>query len=438
MKISVFGIGYVGAVSAACLADDGHMVVAVDVNPGKVSCLNSGRSPIVEPGLGTLISNGVAHGRLRATTNAEEAVFDTDLSLVCVGTPSDRNGSLDLGYVRRVCSEIGAVLRRKPDFHVVAIRSTMLPGSTRETVVPILEETSGRPAGATFGVALCPEFLREGSAIRDHRETSPIVLGVDDARSERVLRELFGPLPGELLVTDAATAEMVKYANNAWHATKIVFANEIGAICKANAIDGRRVMEIVRSDRRLNVSAAYMQPGFAFGGSCLPKDLRALNHRARSQDVESPMLNSLLVSNRQHVRRAVEMIEAAGSRRVGMLGLSFKPRTDDLRESPAVELAERLYGKGYDLRIFDRNVSMARLIGSNREFIETRIPHLATLLTEDLEALALHAETLVVSHVDDDDRRRLPRLRQGQVVIELNPPPPEIMPGDGRFDGICW
>lgn len=438
MRISIFGIGYVGAVSAACLAADGHAVVAVDTNRQKVDAINAGQSPIVEEGLAELIRQEVEAGRLRATTDGAEAIAESDLSFVCVGTPSRANGSLDLTYVARACEEIGRALARKRDFHAVVLRSTMLPGSMSRVVVPILENFSGKKAGEGFGAAIYPEFLREGSAIRDYHAAGTIILGVEDDRTLALLREATARLSGREFVLDTATAEMVKYANNAWHATKIVFANEIGELCKAMGIDSHRIMAALCADTRLNISPAYMRPGFAFGGSCLPKDLRALMHKAKSLDVQCPMIDSLLPSNERQVRRAFEMVQAAGHRRVGLVGLSFKGGTDDLRESPAVDLAERLFGKGYDIRIYDHNVCYARLTGANLAFIQGRIPHLASLLTDDLGSVVAHAGTIVVAHGDLGKGRSLPPLRGDQVLIDLVRLPDAERPLQGRYEGICW
>ncbi len=438
MRVSVFGIGYVGAVSAACLANDGHDVIAVDTNRQKVAAINAGQSPVVEEGLADLIRQGVEAGRLRATADGAEAIAGTDLSFVCVGTPSLANGNLDLTFVIRACEEIGRAMATKAGFHAVVVRSTMLPGSTTKVVTPILERFSGKKAGDGFGAAIYPEFLREGSAIRDYYEAATIVLGADDERTLTMLREATKALRGREFLLDAATAEMVKYANNAWHATKVVFANEIGEVCKSLVLDSHRVMDILCSDTRLNVSPAYMRPGFAFGGSCLPKDLRALLHKARSLDAECPMLGSLLPSNERQVRRAFDMVQAAGGRRVGLVGLSFKGGTDDLRESPAVELAERLYGKGYDIRIFDHNVCFSRLTGANLAFIQSRFPHLSSLLTDDLDAVARHAETLVVTQREIGAGRSLPPLRGDQVMIDLARLPGAERPSCGRYEGIGW
>lgn len=417
MQVAVLGIGYVGAVTAACLARDGHHVIAVDTDMRKVERLLQGRSPIVEPGLDALTLSAVESGRLRVSANPAEAITVADLSFVCVGTPGRSNGGINLDYVVRACEQIGTALRTRHDFHAVVVRSTMLPGSTASIVVPILERASGKRAGAHFGVAFCPEFLREGSAIRDYSEAPDLIAGTGDERTLRLLRQLNGDRP--VVACEPAVAEMLKYANNAWHAVKVVFANEIGALSSSLGIDGAHVMTLLCADRKLNISSAYMRPGFAFGGSCLPKDLKALLYKARQLDVSCPLLEAAPASNEQQIRRACEMVQAAGRRRVGLIGLTFKGGTDDLRDSPAVELAERLIGKGYDIRIFDRNVSLARLSGSNLAFIEGRLPHLAALLCNDVAEVTRHGDTLVLVHGDQPDALALRRHRGDQVLIDL-------------------
>jgi len=436
MRISIFGIGYVGAVSAGCLAADGHEVIAVDTNPQKAKMINDGIAPIVESGLPELIRDGARSGKLRATTDAVEAVMNSECSIVCVGTPSHGNGNLDLTQVARVCESIGAALAKKKDFHAVVIRSTMLPGSMRDVVKPALEKGSGRKVDQDFGLAIFPEFLREGSAIRDYREAGTVIIGVSEPKTEKILREINQGVPGQLHVTDLNTAEAVKYANNAWHATKVVFANEIGTFCKAHEIDSHKVMEIVCADRRLNISTAYLRPGFAYGGSCLPKDLRAVRYRAKTRDLNLPMLNALSESNDLAIQNVAEMVMGAGSRRVGLIGLSFKAGTDDLRESPAVGLAERLFGKGYDLKIFDANVNYSKLMGSNLSYIQNHIPHLSERLTDDLSAVAAHGDTIVVTH-SDLGGAPFPTLKPEQTVIDLVRLPAAAQSG-GRYIGLCW
>jgi GDP-mannose 6-dehydrogenase len=436
MDISVFGIGYVGAVSAACLVADGHSVTAVDTNQQKVKAFGKGQSPIVEPGLDDLIAKGASSGRLRATVDSEEAVRASDASFICVGTPSLANGNLDLNYVVRVCEDIGLAIKNKDRFHCVIVRSTMLPGSMRNVVIPVLEKFSGKKAGKDFGIAIYPEFLREGTAIKDYYEIGTIVFGAEDPKSESILREINANLSGKVYVTDLSTAEAIKYANNAWHATKIVFSNEIGNLCSRLGIDSHKVMDIVCTDTRLNISRAYMRPGFAYGGSCLPKDLRALGHKAKSVDLRLPLLESLAESNSLQIQHALDMVVAAGNRKVGMIGLSFKSATDDMRESPAVELAERLFGKGYDLRVFDHNVVHSKLTGSNLAFIQTHIPHLSDLLTDDLESVARHGDTLIIVN-GDVGGRTFPKLRSDQAIIDLYRAPAAEKAG-GRYRGLCW
>lgn len=435
MMISVFGIGYVGVVSSACLASTGHVVIAVDVNQRKVDTLNEGRTPIAEPGLADLIKSEVRAGRLSATTAVEKAIDESEVSVVCVGTPSSANGSLDLSQVVRVCESIGGALRNKRAHHDVVVRSTMLPGSMCSVVIPALERCAEKRIEESLSVAYYPEFLREGSAIRDYREASVAVIGVNDP-IERVVAALVGQVPGGVFITDFATAEAIKYAANAWHAAKIVFANEIGNFCKASQVDSYKVMEILCADKRLNMSSAYMRPGFAFGGSCLPKDLRAMLYQAKSRDLTLPMLEALSISNNMQIRHAFSLVQAAENRRVGLIGLSFKEGTDDLRESPAVELAELLFGKGYQLRIFDHNVQFSKLMGANLSYIQSRIPHLASLLTTDLEDVVKFGDTLLVATADFGGRR-LPPLRKTQVLIDLVRLNGDTRPDGGIYQCLC-
>jgi GDP-mannose 6-dehydrogenase len=437
MRISVFGLGYVGAVSAACLARDGHSVVGVDPNETKVGLINAGRSPIVEQGLEELIAAAVARGTLKAVTDARAAIAASDLSLVCVGTPSEANGSLNLRYVRAVCEELGRALRDKGGYHTVVLRSTILPGTMRGTVIPTLEQASGLAAGRDFGVCNNPEFLREGTAIHDYDHPPKTVIGMVDERSGALLTELYAKLPAPLIRTGIETAEMVKYVDNVWHALKVAFANEIGSICKRLDIDSHAVMDIFCQDRKLNISPHYLKPGFAFGGSCLPKDVSALAYEAGRLDLELPVLESIMESNRLHVERALDMIMGNGRKKVGILGLSFKAGTDDLRHSPMVDVTERLIGKGYDVRLYDRNVSLSRLIGANREYILSHIPHIARLMVDSLDDIAAFAEVVVVGNTGDEFAAFLPRLRPEQRVIDL-----VRLKGAGQgpaaYDGIAW
>ncbi|OUC93611.1 nucleotide sugar dehydrogenase [Streptosporangium minutum] len=400
MRISVFGLGYVGCVSAACLAASGHEVIGVDVNPTKIELIGRGQAPVVEERIGELTAEVVRAGALRATTDVAEAINATEISLICVGTPSAPNGSLSTAYLERVAEQIGQVLAGKGERHTIVFRSTMLPGTCTDLLIPILERTSGLRAGTGFGVAVNPEFLREGTSVRDFFEPPKTVIGQLDPASGDAVASLYEGLPGEVFRVPMAVAEMTKYADNAFHGLKISFANEIGAVCQALGLDSHQVMDVFLADRKLNVSPAYLRPGFAFGGSCLPKDLRGLVYAARRADVSVPLLSHVLPSNEDHLRRAFELVAAAGSRRIGLFGLSFKPGTDDLRESPLVELAERLLGKGYDLRIYDANVSLSRLMGANRDYIESRLPHLGDLLSNSADDVLAHADVCVVGCKD--------------------------------------
>lgn len=437
MRISVFGLGYVGSVSAGCLARDGHEVVGVDPNPAKVDLINTGRTPVIEQDIGEIIAAAVAEQRLRADTDPSAAVLGSELSLVCVGTPSSGNGSLDLSHVRTVCREIGAALREKAAYHVVVLRSTMLPGSMRTVVIPTLEESSGKRAGEGFGVCNNPEFLREGTAVHDYYHPPKVVVGESDARAGDLLVGLYDKLDAPLVRTDVETAEMVKYVDNVWHALKVGFANEVGNLCKALGLDGHRVMDIFCRDRKLNLSACYLKPGFAFGGSCLPKDVRALAYKAKELDVDTPILSAILPSNERQVRRAIAMVLSKERRRVGILGMSFKAGTDDLRESPLVELIETLIGKGRDLRIYDRNVRVASLMGANRDYILHRIPHISRLMVDSLEEVLAHGEVLVIGNGDPEFADLVGRTAPAQVIVDLHRLGNEQSDG-GRYDGICW
>jgi GDP-mannose 6-dehydrogenase len=438
VNIAVFGMGYVGVVSAACLARDGHRVVGVDPVRVKTDMINRGESPIVEPGLKALIEAAVNSGHLRATDDYVAAVAQADVMLICVGTPGKPNGSLDLGYVARVATQIGEQLATTPEYKVVAIRSTMLPGSMEETVIPTLESASGRKAGRDFGVCINPEFLREGSAILDYDNPPKTVIGAAEPRSAEALTALYANLSAPLIVTDLQTAEMVKYADNTWHALKVTFANEIGRLCKALDIDSRELMRLFCRDTKLNVSTAYLRPGFAFGGSCLPKDLRALTYKGKQLDVDTPVLSSVLASNQLQIAAAHRMIEAAGGRRVGLLGLSFKEGTDDLRESPIVALAEQLIGKGYELKVYDRNVQLASLVGANRDYILNHIPHIGRLLVGDVDALLSSVDVIVLATGEKEFGELAARSGPDQVVVDLVGIWQGVAAGSGRYDGIGW
>ncbi len=436
MKISIFGLGYVGAVSAGCLASDGHDVVGVDPNRTKVDLINQGTTPIIEKDIGDMIANTVKSGKLRATTDVRDAVLSTDMSLICVGTPSQLNGNLDLSHVRKVCQEIGHALRDKDGFHVVVARSTMLPGSMRNLVIPALEEASGKVAGRDFGVCNNPEFLREGTAVYDYYNPPKTVIGETDAKAGELLVQLYEKMQAPLVRTDVETAEMVKYTDNTWHAVKVAFANEIGNICKAVGIDGHKVMEIFCQDTKLNLSPYYMKPGFAFGGSCLPKDVRALTYKARSLDLDLPLLNSILPSNQRQVEKGIKMIADKGSRKVGILGFSFKAGTDDLRESPLVDVIEYLLGKGYQLKLYDKNVNLAALTGANQDYILNHIPHISKLMVNSIDEVLEFADTVVIGNGAPEFREVPARLRAEQQLVDLVRISKEQ--SGGQYDGICW
>lgn len=436
MRLSIFGMGYVGCVSAACFAKEGHTIVGVDVNKTKVDMINQGKNPIVESGLPELLAEVVSSNRLSATTDSAKAVVDSDVSLICVGTPSNVNGSLDLRYVTRVCEEIGAALKHKRERHVVVIRSTMLPGTIAGIVIPTLEEHSGKKAGVHFGICINPEFLREGTSLKDFYAPPFTLIGADDEETAAVVRGLYSTIDAPVFVTAVKTAEMVKYVCNCFHALKVGFANEVGNICKALNIDSHEVMDVFCQDTKLNLSSYYLKPGFAFGGSCLPKDLRAINYKAKQVDVEAPILSSILISNKQQIERAIEMVLATGKKRVGILGFSFKAGTDDLRESPMVTMIEALIGKGLQLLIYDRDVSLARLVGANKEYIERQIPHIAQLMRTSIEEVIGFAEVLVVGNKSEEFKDIQHKRQQGQLIIDLV----RLLnrSSDDAYQGICW
>jgi len=424
-------------VSSACFSDAGHEVVGVDTNPLKVEIINEGRSPIVESGVEDLIGRAVKEKRLRATTDPLEAVENSDLSFVCVGTPGRANGSLDLSYVKGACKQIGTALERKRRFHVIAIRSTMLPGTIEDTVIPTLEVYSGKTAGRDFGVVINPEFLREGTAVADFYHPPFTLIGSDDEDSAQMLERLYAHLDAPLLTIGTKEAEMVKYVCNCFHALKVSFANEVGAICKAFGIDSHRVMEVFCKDTKLNLSPYYLKPGFAFGGSCLPKDLRALTYCAKGADVEVAVLDAILASNRKHIERAVEMVLNTGKKRIGVLGLSFKAGTDDLRESPMVSLIETLIGKGLNVTIFDREVELASLFGANKEYIEREIPHISSLMRRRLDEVIDQSEVVVLTKRSEEYRAALEQADSRPLIIDLARVIDSKLSND-RYQGIGW
>jgi GDP-mannose 6-dehydrogenase len=438
LKISIFGLGYVGAVSLACLARDGHEVVGVDVDPAKLDLIRAGRTPVVEEGMVDLMASVVASGRVFVTTDAHEAVARTDMSLICVGTPSAPNGSQDQSAMLRFAEDAGAALADKRTPHIIIFRSTLVPGTVEDVLVPILERTSGRRAGVDFHVGFQPEFLREGSSIRDYDKPPFTIVGTSSEIAAREVQALFGHLPCEFHVTSIRAAETVKYCCNNFHALKITFANETARLCEALRVDPFEVMNLVCKDRQLNISPAYLKPGFAFGGSCLPKDLRATMHIAKTRDVELPMLSAVLASNRDHIEHAIAKVMATGLRRVGMIGLSFKPGTDDLRESPLVLLAEHFVGKGLAVLVYDPDVHLSNLLGANRRFIERHLPHIGSLIRRDLAEVVAASEVLVVGFNDANTARALREsVRDDQVVIDLAGLPGGSK-GFARYQGLCW
>ncbi len=438
MKVSVFGLGYVGSVSAASFAADGHKVIGVDVNADKAAAVNAGRSPIVEPGLDELLARAVADGWLRATTDTAEAIRESDVSLLCVGTPSRRNGSLDLTYLERVAEQIGTALRDKPSYQVIVVRSTVLPGTTHEIVIPALERTSGKTYGTGFGVSVNPEFLREGTALKDFRKPPLTLVGHNHAADASGTIALYQAIDAPLVSTSIRVAEMMKYTSNTWHALKVCFANEIGNLCKRVGVDSHDVMDIFCRDDKLNLSSYYLKPGFAFGGSCLPKDVRALQYRAKEVDVDLPVISHILPSNSLQIQHAVDEVLDTGKKKVGLLGFSFKAGTDDLRESPMVILAEALLGKGLSLKIYDRNVSMAKLVGSNKEYIENQIPHLSSLLCNTIDEVIVGSDVIVIGNLSTEFGDALTQCRPDQIVIDLVRLPIVGSLLQAEYRGICW
>jgi GDP-mannose 6-dehydrogenase len=412
-------------------------VIGVDPVPAKVDLISRGQSPIIEAEIGDIVGRAAKAGLLQATKDPVEAIRATELSFICVGTPSQPNGNLDFRYIRRICEQIGEALRHKSERHTLVVRSTVLPGTTRKIVIPTVEEFSGKKAGIDFGVSYNPEFLREGSAVKDFHAPPKTVIGQLDEQSGELLASLYQKFDAPLIRTDLETSEMIKYVDNSWHALKIGFANEIGNFCKAFDIDAHAVMKIFCQDRKLNISSAYLTPGFAFGGSCLPKDLRALSYQAKAHDLQLPILTSILPSNELQVARGLQMIMEKGSTRVGVLGFSFKAGTDDLRESPIIEVIERLIGKGYDLRIYDKNVNMASLVGANRDFILNHIPHISKLMVPSIDAVLEHAETVVVGNNDPEFKNVMQRVRDGQRLVDFVRVA-EGRSANGKYDGICW
>ena len=438
MNISIFGLGYVGAVSLACLARDGHTVYGVDVDPAKLALISAGKTPVVEEGMIDLMRQVAASGRVHVTQDVREAMRHTDLSLICVGTPSAANGSQDQSAMLRLAKDLGVIMRDKATPHTFVFRSTLVPGTVEEVLLPIMERESGKKDGVDFHLCFQPEFLREGSSIKDYDKPPFTIVGANSEAAVETLRQLFGHLPCKFYPTSIRSAEMVKYACNNFHALKITFANETARVCEAMGVDPFEVMDLVCRDTQLNISTVYLKPGFAFGGSCLPKDLRATSYFAKMRDVELPMLGSILTSNRVHIDHAIEKVMASGKRRVGMIGLSFKTGTDDLRESPLVAIAEHFFGKGLNLLVYDPEVHLSNLLGANRRFIEQHVPHIGNLMRSDLESVIAESEVLVVGLADPKIFETLRRcVRDDQLVVDLaNMPDRAAL--RGQYQGLCW
>ena len=439
LPVSIFGLGYVGSVSAACFASMGHKVIGVDLSQTKVDMMHAGRTPIVEARMSEMVTEAHRAGLLTATTDATAAVLGSDVSFVCVGTPSLKSGKLDLSHIEHVAREIGAAIRQKKTPHVFVLRSTVLAGTTETVVLPILEKESGKKCGMDFTVCYNPEFMREGSAVADFLNPPYTILGASDQRHLAPLRELYKDTPGTLYETTIPVAEMVKYFSNCYHAVKVGFANEMGTMCKHLGVDAQEVTKIFTSDTKLNISTAYLSPGFAFGGSCLPKDLRAITYKAKELDLRLPMLESLMPSNAEHVDRAIEMVLDTRKKKIAQLGLSFKAGTDDLRESPQVQVIKRLMGEGLDVKIWDEDVSLGRLAGSNRQYIEEVIPHIGSVLSSDLEATISGAEVVILGNKSASKDQLAKYLRPDQIVIDLIHLDKARRPeGVRTYEGICW
>jgi len=438
LRISVFGLGYVGAISCGCLPELGHEVVGVDTNPLKVDMINAGESPVVEEGINELIAKAVAAGTLRATLDVHDAVLNSDVTLISVATPSNPDYSPDVAAVDAVVRSIGEVLRKKDSAHVVVLRSTVQPGTTEQRIRPILEDASGRTIGAGLSLVFNPEFLREGSSVEDFRKPPQTVIGSLDEAGYVAVEEMYAGLPGMFVRTSTQVAEAVKYLCNVYHELKIVFANEAGSVLKACDLDGREVMKIFCQDTQLNISPAYLRPGFAFGGSCLPKEVKGFLTMARDLGIPIPTLASLLDSNEAHIKRAYDIIARDGRRKVALFGLAFKPGTDDMRDSPFVALAEQLLGKGFNLAIFDRFVKISRLLGKNKQFIEQEIPHLDRLLKDTPEAALDNAEVIVIGHADAETRAAIIQAAPGRRIVDLSGYADLRTAPGADYEGICW
>lgn len=437
MKINIFGMGYTGCVSAACLANEGHHVTGIDIDTAKIRMINSGRSPVIEEGLEEAIKRAVDSGRLKATNNDVKHLDQAHASIICVGTPSNENGSLNLESMKRVSEQIGNYLRQMKSYHVVNIRSTVLPGTTEELVVPLFEERSQKKAGLDFGVCMNPEFLREGSSLSDFYNPPFTLIGQLDESSGNVISKMYEAVDAPIIKTKLRVAEMVKYACNAFHALKVSFANEIGNICKTLDIDSHEVMDIFCYDSKLNLSSYYLKPGFAFGGSCLPKDLRAISYKAKELDLELPVLSSILPSNELQIKAAYNLVKKTGKKKVGILGISFKPGTDDLRQSPMVSLIEYLIGKGYEVKIYDKEVSLGKIFGANKDYIENAIPHISLLLTEDIIEVIHSSEVIIVGNKTGKFLEAVTKIDSTKTIVDLVRIS-ENMKNNKNYQGICW
>jgi GDP-mannose 6-dehydrogenase len=435
MNLNIYGMGYVGCVSAACLANLGHHVTGIDIDDIKLRILQDGRSPIVEEGLPEVIRKASNSGTLQAMRHG---IHPADASIICVGTPSSSNGSLQLEYVLKVVEQIGDYLRDSESYHVVVVRSTVLPGTVEDVIIPRLERRSRKRAGSDFGVCMNPEFMREGTSIEDFYRPVFTLIGELDRKSGDVVEDIYRSIGSPVIRTEIKVAEMIKYTSNSFHALKVTFANEIGNICKQLNIDSHEVMKIFCRDTQLNISSSYFKPGFAFGGSCLPKDLRAILHKASQLDIESPLLKSILVSNTQQIERAFELIKKIGKTKIGVLGLSFKAGTDDLRESPIVELIEKLIGKGYTIQIYDREVAFARLFGANKRYIEQTIPHISCLMKESVQQVIDESDLVIVSKKDHEFVEKVMSMDGDKAVIDLVRILPDQARYGGNYEGICW
>ncbi len=438
MKISIFGLGYVGAVSLGCLARDGHEVYGVDIDQVKLDLIASGQTPIIEEGMAELMANVADSGLVKVTQDVDEAIQNTEVSFICVGTPSASNGSQDQSALLRLSEQLGEAIANKNEHHVFVLRSTVTPGTLEDVMRPIIEKTSGKKDGVDFDLCFQPEFLREGTSIKDYDNPPFTVIGTHSEKAEEKLKSLFGHLPCDFHVCSIKTAEMLKFCCNDFHALKITFANEVARLSQSLGVDPHEVMGLICKDTHLNISPAYLKPGFAFGGSCLPKDLRATVHMAKMRDVEIPMLAGVLQSNKIHTDHAINEVLSTGKRKIGMIGLSFKSGTDDLRESPMVTITEQFIGKGLDLSIYDPEVNLSRLLGANKKYINESIPHIGELMVDDCEEMIKNSEVVIVGLNDKELIDLIHKnIRSAQIVFDLvNIPDSDKLNCDYR--GICW